>query len=132
MHNEEARRILPVAEILRNFTERTSENRLLETSQKGNLGRWSGTPACMRKPFPAEGQRGCGCRLGEAVTSARVHRSPAPVGGGARVRLAILQPSDKQGLRAAVCDERSVHLCSDDSPFGEAIGPYLGPFGQSI
>ncbi len=48
---------------------------------------------------------------------------PRRWGCGAYVRLVVPQPSDEDGLRAAVRDERSVHLCSDDSPYGEAVGP---------
>ena len=79
----------------------------------------------------AVGQRGCHCRLREIVTSARIHRSAAPLGGGAHVCLAFAQPAHEQGLREAVRDERGVRLRGDDSADGEAVGPCLGLFGQS-
>jgi transposase len=80
----------------------------------------------------AVGQRECDCRLEEAIAYAGIHRSPAPLGSGAHVRLAIPQPTDEQRLRAAVRDGRSVRLCSDDSADGEAVGPCLGVFRYSL
>jgi hypothetical protein len=78
------------------------------------------------------GQGGREGRLAEANASAGFRRLAAPVGRGEDVFLVGTEQEDEQGLRAATCHERGVHLRGHDPCDGEEVGPCLVVFGQFL
>src|SRR5215204_371059 len=67
-------------------------------------------------------------RLARALACPRISRLAAPLGSGALLYLDRPEQEDEQGLREAVCEQRSVRICWHDSPHAEAIDPPLRPF----
>ena len=79
------------------------------------------------------GQRGRGARPEDALTSEGPEAIlAAALGCGADLFLVGAQQEDEQGLRAAVCNRRSVHLRGDDTLDGETVGPCLRIFRQFL
>src|SRR5829696_7261762 len=72
--------------------------------------------------------RGREGRLGETVATEGVRSAAAPVGSGTLFCLDWPQPKDEQGLREAMCKQRSVRICCHELPHAEAIGSHLRLF----
>src|SRR5215213_3369287 len=55
-------------------------------------------------------------------------RLTAEVGGRANLFLTFSEPNDEQRLPEAARERRSVRICGDEAPYGEAFGPSIGLF----
>jgi hypothetical protein len=76
------------------------------------------------------GQRRRENGLAEALAPAGVRRPAAALGSREDVLMDREEQEDEQGLRAADCYERSVHLRGDEPSDGEAVSPCSVVFGQ--
>jgi hypothetical protein len=76
-------------------------------------------------------QRGNSHVFGEVYAAERPEALPAEeVDSGAHVLLALSEQEAEQGLREAAGELGSLHLRSDESPDGDAIGPFMRLFRQ--
>jgi len=72
--------------------------------------------------------RGRGGRLAEADATEGVRSAASQVGGGTLICLDLPQQEDEQGLREAMCKQRSVCICCHESPHAEALDSLMRLF----